>query len=101
MSTRAMDINGGEDIETVRRLAADFMAGYLFSSPEISQKQDGPVPPLVEGAEGSPGAAVAVELLGDVAMAVWVCCIDGQVVVHRVAAARHCGEWHLMAPVAH
>lgn len=101
MIARAMEFNGGEDIETVRRLATDFMASYLLSSPAASQKQDGPVPPLVDGIPDSRNAAVAVELLGDVAMAVWVGSIDGRVVVHRVAAARCEGQWRVMRPRAH
>jgi hypothetical protein len=98
MIRRDMRFDGSEDIETVRRLATDFMASYLLASPSNSQERDGTVPPLVEEPSGSRDAAVAVELLGDVAMAVWVACIEGQVVVQHVAAARCEGQWRVMAP---
>lgn len=98
---RAREFSGGQDIDTVRRLATDFMASYLLSSPATSQDRDGMAPPLVESASSAGDAAVAVELLGDVAMAVWVGFIDGRVVVQRVAVARRNGEWQVMAPLPH
>jgi len=101
MNSLIMELSGNEDIETVRRLATDFMASYLVPSPAISRKRDGAVPPLVDGTLGSEDAAVAVELLGDVAMAQWVGFIDGKLVVHNLAAARRAGHWQVMAPSAH
>jgi len=101
MNSLIMELSGNEDIETVRRLATDFMASYLVSPPAISQRQDGSVPPLVDGTLGSEDAAVVVELLGDVAMAQWVGFIGGKLVVHNLAAARRAGHWQMMAPIAH
>jgi hypothetical protein len=43
MNSLIMELSGNEDIETVRRLATDFMASYLVSPPAISQRQDGSV----------------------------------------------------------
>lgn len=93
------------DIETVRRLVADFMNADGSLSPAISQEPDGSAPPLVNGAPRLEDAAATVELLGDVAMVSWAEVVHGDmastVVVNRLTLLRRSGRWIVMPALLH
>jgi hypothetical protein len=101
MIRRSKETGDADEIEMIRRLAADFMINAVSLPPIDSQEQDGVAPPLVEAALGPIGAAASVELLGDVGMVLWAEVVNGQVVVQRLALLRRAGRWLVMPPILH
>ena len=99
------DTHTDRDIETVRRLVADFMNDDGSLLPAISQEHGGSAPPLVDGALRLEDAAATVALLGDVAMVSWAEVVHGdmasQVVVNRLTLLRRSGRWIVMPAHLH
>ncbi len=99
----ARDID--RDIETVRRLVAEFMNADGSLPPALSQEHGFSAPPLVNVAPRLEDAAATVELLGDVAMVSWAevvhADIASQVVVNRLTLLRRHGRWIVMPALLH
>lgn len=94
-------MRGCKEVDTILRLTSAFFAVDGSSSSKVSQKQDGMVPPLVEGAPYPEDDAAAVELLGDVAVVRWAGYVNGEVVTSHLTLVRRNGHWRVIPQLLH